>query len=151
MPCFFSFLFLFLYLTSIDMNFYAAVFHAQGKVNDVYNTCSSVLIKLGESIPESSTLNTSKMVTETLNMYADVGTKWLEGEKTNDKTLNTTLQLYRAIALASFFCKSYNMVVYFTSKAVQLTLQSGVTECTPLSLMQFASAAMTDDNAVRCS
>ena len=120
-------------------------------MNDVYNTCSSVLIKLGESIPESSTLSTSEMVTDTLNMYADVGTKWLEGEKTNDKTLNTTLQLYRAIALASFFCKSYNMVVYFTCKAVQLTLQRGLTESTPLSLMQFASAAMTDDNAVCCS
>ena len=120
-------------------------------MNDVFNTCSSVLIKLGESIPESSTVNTSEMIRETLNMYNAVGTKWLEGEKTDDKTLNTTLQLYRAIALASFFCKSYNMVVYFTCKAVQLTLQSGLTESTPLSLMQFASAAMSDDNAVRCS
>ena len=129
---------------------FASVFQAQGKVNDVYNTCSSVLIKLGESIPDSSTLSTSEIIRETLDMYADVGTKWLEGEKTNDKTLNTTLQLYRAIALASFFCKSYNMVVYFTCKAVQLTLQRGLCESTPLSLMHFASAAMTDDNAVLC-
>ena len=120
-------------------------------MKDVYNTCSSVLIKLGESIPDVSTYSTSEIILATLYMYREVGTKCLEGEKTDDKTLNTTLQLYRAIALASFFCKSYNMVVYFTSKAVQLTLQSGVTECTPLSLMQFASAAMTDDNAVRCS
>ena len=150
MPCFFSFLFLFLYLTSIDMNFYAAVFHAQGKVNDVYDTCSSVLVELGESIPDSSTLSTSEMIRETLKMYNEIGCKWLEAEKTDDKTLNTTLQLYRAIALASFFCKHRNMVVYFTCKAVQLTLQRGLCEFTLVSIMQFASVTTLDDNAALC-
>ena len=120
-------------------------------MNDVYDTCSSILIQLGESIPESSTLKTSSgMIQETLNMYKEVGDKWLEGEKTDDKTLNTTLQFYRAIALASFFCKSRSHVVYFTCKAVQLSLQRGLCECTPLSLMQFTSSATTDENAVLC-
>ena len=119
-------------------------------MNDVYNTCSSVLIKLGESIPDSSTVTTSEMIRETLKMYADVGDKWLEGEKTDDKTLNTTLQLYRAIALASFYCKHHNMVVYFTCKAVQLTLQRGLCEFTLVSIMQFASVTTLDVNSIFC-
>ena len=129
---------------------FCVVFQAQGKVNDVYNTCSSVLIELGESIPDSSTVTTSEMILTTLYMYRQVGTQWLEGEKTDDKTLNTTLQLYRAIALASFYCKSHKMVVYFTCKAVQLTLQRGLCEFTLSSLMLFASVTTADDNAVFC-
>ena len=90
------------------------------------------------------------MIKETLNMYREVGTQWLEGEKTDDKTLNTTLQLYRALALASYFCKSHSVVVYFTCKAVQLTLRKGLCKCTPLTLLLFTSTSMTDDNAVFC-
>ena len=116
----------------------------------MYDTCSSVLVELGESIPDSSTVTTSEMIRETLNMYNEVGDKWFEGERTHDKTLNTTLQLYRAIALASFFCKHRNMVVYFTCKAVQLTLRKGLCECTPLTLLLFTSTSMTDDNAAFC-
>ena len=119
-------------------------------MNDVYDTCSSVLVKLGESIPGSSTVNTSEIILTTLYMYRQVGTKWLEGEKTDDKTLNTTLQLYRAIALASFYCKSHKTVVYFTCKAVQLTLQRGLCEFSLSALMQFASVTTADDNAVFC-
>ena len=119
-------------------------------MKDVYNTCSSVLIKLGESIPDVSTYSTSEMILATLYMYREVGTKCLEGEKTDDKTLNTTLQLYRAIALASFYCKSHKMVVYFACKAVQLTLQRGLCEYTLSSIMLFASVTTADDNAVFC-
>ena len=119
-------------------------------MRDVYDTCSSVLVELGESIPESPILSTSEMIRETLNMYKEVGTKWLEGEETGDKTLNTTLQLYRALALASYFCKHPSMIVYFTCKAVQLTLRKGLCECTPLTLLLFTSTSMTDDNAAFC-
>ena len=119
-------------------------------MNDVYDTCSSVLVELGESTRESSTCSTLEMIRETLNMYKEVGTQWLEGEKADDKTLNTTLQFYKAIALASHFCKSHSVVVYFTCKAVQLTLRKGLCKCTPLTLLQFASTAMTDDNAALC-
>ena len=117
----------------------------------MYDTCLSILVELGESIPESSALrSSSEMIKETLKMYNEVGDKWLEDEKTDDKILSITLQFYRAIALASYFCKSHIMVVYFTCKAVQLTLQRGLCKFTLLSLMQFASVATVDDNAVQC-
>ena len=120
-------------------------------MNHVYDTCSTILIELGESIPESSALiNSSEMIKDTLNMYKEVGDKWLEGEKVDYKTLNTTLQLYRAIAFASFFCKSLSMRVYFTCKALQLTLQRGLCKCTPLTLLQFSMTAITDENAALC-
>ena len=83
-------------------------------------------------------------------MYIEVGDKWLKGEETGDKTLNTTLQFYSTIALASFYGKSYNMVVYYTCKAVQLSLQRELCEHSPVTLAQFTSIAATDDNAELC-
>jgi len=120
-------------------------------VKDVYDTCSAILTELGESIPECYTLSKSSvMLVETLKMYEEVGDKWLEGEKTDDKTLQTTLQFYNVIALASYFCKSYSMVVYFTCKAVQLTLHRGLCEHTIITLLQFTSVVTKDENAVQC-
>eukprot|EP00577_Skeletonema_sp_RCC1716_P008541 CAMPEP_0113418196 /NCGR_PEP_ID=MMETSP0013_2-20120614/26075_1 /TAXON_ID=2843 ORGANISM="Skeletonema costatum, Strain 1716" /NCGR_SAMPLE_ID=MMETSP0013_2 /ASSEMBLY_ACC=CAM_ASM_000158 /LENGTH=743 /DNA_ID=CAMNT_0000305411 /DNA_START=1 /DNA_END=2232 /DNA_ORIENTATION=- /assembly_acc=CAM_ASM_000158 len=127
------------------------ILQAQGKVKDVYDTCSAILTELGESIPEWYTLSKSSvMLVETLKMYEEVGDKWLEGEKTDDKTLQTTLQFYNVIALASYFCKSYSMVVYFTCKAVQLTLHRGLCEHTIITLLQFTSVVTKDENAVQC-
>ena len=120
-------------------------------MNDVYDTCSAILTELGESIPESYTLGkSSEMSAETLKMYEELGDKWLKGEKTDDKTLHTTLQFYNVIVLASLFCKSFSMVVYFTCKAVQLSLHRGLCERTPLTLLQFTSIVTKDDNAVLC-
>ena len=120
-------------------------------MTDVYDTCSSILTELGESIPESSSfIESSEMTRETLKMYEEVGDKWLEGEITDDKTLNTTLQFYRAIALASYYFKSHSMAVYFTCKAMQLSLRKGLCEYTPITLLQFTSVAITNDNAVLC-
>ncbi len=45
-------------------------------MNDVYNTCRSILMKLGETIPEK-TLGidqSSEMIVETLKMYEEVVT-----------------------------------------------------------------------------
>jgi len=127
------------------------VLQSRGKVNDVYDICSSILRELGESIPESCTLSkSSEMIAETLNLYEEVGDKWLKGEKTDDKTLNATLQFYSAIALASYFCKSYSMIVYYTCKAVQLSLHRGLCEHSLITLAQFTSIATTDNNAVMC-
>ena len=138
-------------LINIAPSSFVPVLQAQGKVNDVYNTCSSILIELGESMPGSCSLEeASDMTRETLSMYIRVGDKWLEGETTDDKTLNTTLQFYRAIALACFFCKSYIMALYFTCKAVQLSLKRGLCEYTPITLLQFTSVAVTNDSAVLC-
>ena len=120
-------------------------------MNDVYDTCSAILTELGESIPESYTLcKSAEMLAETLKMYEELGDKWLKGEKTDDKTLQTTLQFYNVIALASYFCKSYSMVVYFTCKAVQLTLHRGLCEHTIITLLQFTSVVTKDENAVQC-
>ena len=119
-------------------------------MKDVYDTCSAILTELGESIPEWYTLSKSSVMVETLKMYEEVGDKWLEGEKTDDKTLQTTLQFYNVIALASYFCKSYSMVVYFTCKAVQLTLHRGLCEHTIITLLQFTSVVTKDENAVQC-
>jgi hypothetical protein len=128
------------------------VLQAQGKVNDVYDTCSAVLTEHGESIPESfNAFEASGMVAETLSTYQEVANnEWLERKETGDKTLRTTLQFYSAIALASYFCKTYSMVVYFTCKAVQLSLRKGICEHTPLSLLQFAGVVANNENAVLC-
>ncbi|KAK1746792.1 putative AAA ATPase [Skeletonema marinoi] len=124
---------------------------SQRKLNDVYDTCSAILTELGESIPEFYTLSeSSEMIVETIKMYDEAGEEWLKSDATVDKTLRNTLQLYRAITFASFFCKSHSMVVYFSSKAVQLSLSRGICEHTPLSLLQFTSVAIKDDNAMMC-
>jgi cytidylate kinase len=127
------------------------VLQAQGKVNDVYTTCSTILTELGETIPESYTFTmASKQMTATLNAYEKVGENFIKGEKTVDKTLYKTLQFYNVIALASYFCKSYSMVIYFTCKAVQLSLQRGLCEHTASALIQFTSVVTKEDNAALC-
>ena len=127
------------------------VLQAQGKVNDVYDTCSAILTELGETIPESYTFAmASRKMTATLNTFEKVGENWIKGEKTVDRTLHKTLQFYNVIALASYFCKSYSMVIYFTCKAVQLSLQRGLCEHTASALMQFTSVVAKEDNAVLC-
>jgi hypothetical protein len=117
----------------------------------VYDSCSTILTELGESIPVTYTLSeSSEMLEETLKMYEEVGDKWLKGEKTVDKTLQTTLQFYNLIVLASYFCKSYSMVAYFTCKAMQLSLQRGLCDHTPLALIQFTTVLNKDENAMLC-
>lgn len=90
------------------------------------------------------------MVTETIKLYDEAGPDWLKGEKVDDKTFHNTLKFYNTIALASFFCKTYSIVVYFTCKAVQLTLRKGLCDHTALALLQFTSVASRDENAASC-
>jgi hypothetical protein len=119
------------------------------------------LIELGETIPESwrdaardSSLITdeaSRMITETLNMYEEVDAdEWLKSEETDDKTLAITLQFFSAIALSSYFCRSYYVLVSFVCRAVQLSLRKGVCPHTPISLIQFTSMVINDENALSC-
>ena len=130
---------------------FSPVLRAQGNVDDAYNTCSFVLLQLGETIPDSVTPEAAKtMVEDTLKMYEEVyDDDWLE-RKMEDKTLLTTLQFYSSIAYASFYCKSYSMVVYFICKSVQLSLRNGICEHTPLSFLQFTGNETNDDDAVLC-
>eukprot|EP00984_Skeletonema_dohrnii_P035065 scaffold34603_cov158-Skeletonema_dohrnii-CCMP3373.AAC.3 len=127
------------------------ILQAQSKVKAVYDTCAAILKQLGESIPETYTPSlASQKIKGTLSAYEEVGDKWFQGEETVDKTLHTTLQFYRAITFASFFCKSHSMVVYFSCNAVQLSLQKGICKHTPMSLLQFTAVATNGDNAVLC-
>ena len=119
------------------------------------------MIELGETIPESwrdaardSSLITdeaSRMITETLNMYEEVDAdEWLKSEEMVDKKLGFIFQFYSAIALASYFCRSFYVVVFFVCRAVQLSLRKGICEYTPTSLIQFASLIIKDENALLC-
>ena len=117
----------------------------------MYDTCSFVLLQLGETIPDLVAFDAVKtMAKDTLTMYqAVVNDDWLE-RKMEDETFHTKLQFYNSIAFSSFFCKSYSLLVYFTCKAVQLSLQKGICEHTPLSLLQFTGVVANNDNAVLC-
>lgn len=129
----------------ICRSYIVLVLQAHGKAIDVYDTCSSILVNLGESTPESCTLSTSELIAETLNIYEELGNKWLEGEKTDDKTLNRTLQIYSACIHASFVCKSFSKVVYHTCKALQLSLHRGLCEHSLITLAQFSSIVTKHD------
>jgi len=130
---------------------FSPVLRAQGNVDDAYNTCSFVLLQLGETIPESVAPEASKaMVEDTLKMYEEVyDGDWLE-RKMEGNTLRTLIKIYNVMAFASYFCKSYSMLVYFTCKAVQLSLRNGICEHTPLSFLQFTGNETNDDDAVLC-
>ena len=131
----------------------SSVLQAQGKSKDVYDTCASVLTQLGETMPpESYSLSTSPIIiNETFDAYDAVdGEVWLMGEKSGDKTLDMTLQFYRAIGFASFFIKPHHIAIYFACKAVQLSLKKGVCEHTALAIVQFASGVIKDSNAFAC-
>jgi hypothetical protein len=131
----------------------SSVLQAHGKSNDVYNICAFVLTQLGESIPpESYSLSMSPIIIKkTFDAYDAVdGEVWLKREKTHDKTLDMTLQFYRAIGFASYFSKSPQIVVYFACKAVQLSIKKGVCEHTAIAILQFAGVVITDSNAIAC-
>ena len=130
---------------------FSPVLRTQGNVDDAYNTCSFVLLQLGETIPESVAPEAAKtMVEDTLKMYEEAyDDDWLE-RKMEDKTLRTLIKIYNVMAFSSYFCKSYSMVVYFTCKAMQLTLHRGLCEHTIITLLQFTSVVTKDENAVQC-
>ena len=109
------------------------------------------MLQLGETIPDLVAFDDVKtMAKDTLTMYEEVDDDdWLE-RKMEDETFHTKLQFYTSITFSSFFCKSYSLHVYFTCKAVQLSLQKGICEHTPLSLLQFTGAVANTDNAVLC-
>jgi len=131
----------------------SSVFQTQGKCIDAYNTCSSVLLQLGETIPDAVAPGIAKtMVEDTLKMYEEVDDiDWLE-RNIEDNALRTTLQFYSSIADSSYLCKPVTMAVYFTCKAVQLSLRKGICDHTTMSLLQFTRVMnmATDDNAVMC-
>ena len=119
----------------------------------MYNICASVLTQLGETIPPESYSRSMSpiIIKKTFDAYDAVdGEVWLKREKTDDKTLDMTLQFYRAIGFASYFSKSPQIVVYFVCKAVQLSIKKGVCKYTAIAILQFAGVVITDSNAIAC-
>ncbi len=88
------------------------------------------------------------MVEDTLTMYREGDDiAWLE-RNIEDNALRTTLQFYSSIIYSSYVCKPITMTVYFTCKAVQLSLRKGICDHTTMSLLQFTRAInmASDDN-----
>ena len=127
-----------------------SVFLSQGKVVEAYETSSSILSQLGETVPEVETVTLEMvggMVVETLGMYAQVaGDEWL-AKKVEDSTLINILNFFSVMATAAYFCKPMHIVGYFVCRSVQLSLQNGVCHHTPLALMQLSFIAIKFDNA----
>ena len=78
------------------------VYKAQGKLVDAYNTCSFVLLHLGETIPDSVTSEDAKtMVEDTLKMYEEVyDDDWLE-RRMEDENLQIVVKFYSCLLYTS--------------------------------------------------
>ncbi len=128
------------------------VFQAQGKVADAYDTCSSILTQLGEKIPETvDPEETAAIIPETLRKYDEVyGDDWLE-KKVEDCTLRYVVRFYGHMITSAFFFKLPHVVTYFACKAVQLSLQNGVCQYTPLSFLQLSNVLIRSGNNAQCA
>ena len=126
------------------------VFLARGNPNKAFDTCSSILTQLGETVPDAVTVEmVGGMIPETLSMYSEVyGDDWL-GRKMEDTNICSIIKFYSAIATAAFFCKPTHLGGYFACKVVQISLQNGVCEHTPLAFMQLSSFAFNRTMDVR--
>ena len=125
----------------------SSVLLAQGNPKGAYDLCAFLLNQLGETIPNSVTPEAAKaMVAETQAMYEEVyNDEWLKN-RIEDENILTIAKFYNACVLASFLCKSIQISVYHACKAVQLSLQNGTCQYTPLALVHFAAYAKKDDN-----
>mmetsp|Transcript_23122 Transcript_23122/g.33019 ORF Transcript_23122/g.33019 Transcript_23122/m.33019 type:complete len:804 (-) Transcript_23122:247-2658(-) len=123
------------------------IFLAQGQPNEAFDICSSILAQLGETVPDTVTVEmVGGMIPETLSMYSEVyGDDWL-GKQMENTNLCSIVKLYSTIATAAFFCKPH-MVGYFVCKMVQMSLRNGVCQHTPLALMQLSTMAIQINNA----
>lgn len=115
---------------------------------DAYDTCSFVLLQLGENIPDSVTPEAATtVIDETLKMYEEVyNDDWLE-RKMEDETLRIVVKFYSAIIFLAFLCRSRYTAIFLICKAVQLSLRNGACVYTPLSLLQLIGFAIEDKNA----
>lgn len=129
----------------------SSVFQKRDKCVEAYNTCSNVLLQLGETIPDSVAPEIAKtMAEDTLAMYEEVDDIYWQERNIEDNALRTTLQFYSSIAYSSYLCKPVTMAVFFTCKAVQLSLRKGICDHTTMSLLQFTRVMnmAIGDNAV---
>ena len=126
----------------------ALVFLSQGKAVDAYNTCSSMLSHLGETIPENVTPQAvGSAVPETLyKIEKGYNEEWL-GKKIENESVRQILKFYTALISASYLFKEPHVMAYFVCRTVQLSLQHGVSKYTPLAFIQLSNIAMSFDTA----
>lgn len=125
---------------------------AEGKPIAAYDTCTFVLRELGETIPDSVTADTARSIlTETLAMYDTVyGEEWLV-KKLEEEKIRTIALIYNKCVIACFLCKKRNVLIYHMCRAVQLSLQNGTCQYTPLALVHLAGYAMQDEKSASIS
>ena len=118
---------------------------AEGKPKAAYDTCTFVLRQLGEKISDSVTSEIAgSILGETLEMYDTVyGDEWLD-KKLEDEKICTIALIYNKCVVACFLCKMRNVLIYHMCRAVQLSLQNGTCQYTPLALVHLAGYAMKD-------
>jgi len=121
---------------------------AQGNPRGAYDACAFILSQLGETIPTSVTPEAAKaMVAETQAMYEEVyGDEWLK-RRIEDENIRTVAKFYNACMDSCYLSKSRQISIYHVCKAVQLSLQNGICQYTPLAVIYFAACVFKDDNA----
>ena len=107
---------------------------------DAYSTCSSILTQLGETVPESVSLEcVGAMIAETLKMYDGMfSDAWL-GKKMEDLKLQNIVKFYGALATCAFFCKAEHMIGFFVCKMTQLSLIHGPCPYTPIAFLRLSN------------
>ena len=128
----------------------ALVFLAQGLANEAYTTCSSILAQLGEAVPDIVTEEmVGDIIPETLSMYSEIcGDDWL-GTKMEDTKLCNIVKFYSLLTTAAYFCKPSSG--YFVCRTIQMSLQNGVCEYTPIAVMKLSSIAFNKANDTKFS
>jgi hypothetical protein len=126
----------------------SSVLLAQGNPKGAYDLCAFLLNQLGETIPNSITPEAAKaMVAETQAMYEEVyNDEWLK-KRIEDENIRNIAKFYNVCAKSCYLCKSRQISIYHACKAVQLSLQNGTCQYTPLALVHFAVIVIKDDNA----
>ncbi len=82
------------------------------------------------------------MLSETLSMYDEVyGDEWMNKRLENEK-IRSIVKIYKSFVVACLLCKQRHFFIYHMCRAVQLSLQNGASQYTPLALVQFAGYAM---------
>jgi hypothetical protein len=128
---------------------WSIVFQTLGKVEDAVNLYSSILTQLGETIPESSTAESSTaMLAETLNMCEETFDEaWIQTKM--EESLCFIPQFYCEMTMSAYLCKPRQYVAVIACKAVQLCLRNGMCKFAPLCFLQFTVFANNQDSAQR--
>ena len=119
---------------------------SQGKPKRLYDACVSVFSQLEVTIPSSVTPEAaSTTLAETLTMYEEIyGDEWINN-RLEDEKIRTIAKIYNMFVIACFLCKERHILAYHMCRAVQLSLQNGACQYTPLALIHFVGYAMMNE------